>query len=170
MLCAFTKGASGCPGAGWRLSRRQHGGGTKRPFKSNHRHIQYSSWFVFAQEAPLAISTRPLAPGRFLPAPLPSKILRLALEHFLVARLFSNTEGTFNCAFGWEAMVSNISGGSNTAIGNSTLFNNTTGFSNTAIGGGALEDNTAGDSNTALGVLAGGAQTTALATSISGRR
>ena len=36
--------------AGWRVSRRQYGGGTERPFESHHRRFQHGGWFLFAQE------------------------------------------------------------------------------------------------------------------------
>ena len=39
LLCAFSPDASGHPGAGWGLSRRQYGRGPKRPFESHHGHI-----------------------------------------------------------------------------------------------------------------------------------
>jgi hypothetical protein len=67
---------------------------------------------------------------------------------------FNDVRGTFNDAFGYEALANTTTGFYNVGIGGWALFNNTTGSDNTAVGNQALFANT-GDGNTALGVGAG---------------
>jgi len=78
----------------------------------------------------------------------------------------SNTSGTSNAAFGFEALFSNKTGNNNTASGNGALRSNT-GSNNTAVGDISLNHNTTGFDNTAVGVLAlytntGGGNNTAI--------
>ena len=53
--------------------------------------------------------------------------------------LYSNTEGLYNTAIGWETLKENTTGCYNTAIGNSALACNTAcGYNNVALGNAAL--------------------------------
>jgi hypothetical protein len=69
--------------------------------------------------------------------------------------LLSNTTGSNNTATGVEALSSNTSGVSNTASGVQALQSNITGVGNTASGRKALSNNTTGSNNTAVGFGAG---------------
>jgi hypothetical protein len=62
-----------------------------------------------------------------------------------------NSNGTNNCAFGYNALFTNTSGGNNNAFGNDALRFNSTGTNNTAIGNTAGYDNKTGTYNTFLG-------------------
>ena len=72
---------------------------------------------------------------------------------FGMQSLNSNT-GSFNSAFGGQALYSNMTGGLNTANGRSALFSNTTGNNNSALGYNALYFNSSGGNNTASGYRA----------------
>jgi hypothetical protein len=63
------------------------------------------------------------------------------------------TGGTYNSAFGFDALLSLTDGDFCTAVGGAALILNT-GSQNTAVGAGALLSNTTGDSNTAVGAFA----------------
>ncbi len=65
--------------------------------------------------------------------------------------LNNQSNGWFNTAIGWQALLNNTNGGANNAIGADALYSNTTGISNTAIGNGALFLNSTGGDNTAIG-------------------
>ncbi|HTE28955.1 MAG TPA: tail fiber domain-containing protein, partial [Chryseolinea sp.] len=65
--------------------------------------------------------------------------------------MYSNIDGSYNVANGWNALLHNTNGFSNTAIGAASLNENLTGSSNTATGRDALYDNTTGSYNTAAG-------------------
>jgi hypothetical protein len=65
--------------------------------------------------------------------------------------LFSNTTGFSNTASGYQALLSNTTGYNNTASGVDALLFNTTGVENTAAGDAALVNNTTGFDNTAIG-------------------
>ncbi len=65
--------------------------------------------------------------------------------------LNNQSNGWFNTAIGWQALLNNTNGGANTAIGGNALHSNTTGISNTAIGDGALFSDSTGGDNTAIG-------------------
>jgi hypothetical protein len=65
--------------------------------------------------------------------------------------LFSNTTGGLDSAFGASALASNTTGNSNSAFGSGALFANTTGVENSAFGRGALQQNSTGDINSAFG-------------------
>ncbi len=69
--------------------------------------------------------------------------------------------GTYNDAFGYEALAKTTTGTDNVGAGNRALFNNTTGYQNTAVGNDALFNNT-GYANTALGFQAGALATTGI--------
>jgi trimeric autotransporter adhesin len=69
--------------------------------------------------------------------------------------------GTYNDAFGYEALAKTTTGTNNVGVGNRALFNNTTGYQNTAVGDDALFNNT-GIGNTALGFQAGALATTGI--------
>ena len=67
----------------------------------------------------------------------------------------SNIDGSFNNAFGNEALSQNVHASDNTAIGDLALANNdvtrnNVAYFNTAVGAQALFSNTDGNSNTAL--------------------
>jgi len=62
-----------------------------------------------------------------------------------------NTLGSYNAAFGWDALLGNQVGFRNTALGNEALTYNTIGQNNTAAGQGALYQNVSGSNNTATG-------------------
>src|SRR4051812_52789 len=66
--------------------------------------------------------------------------------------LFSNTDASFNSAFGGGALALN-DGASNTAVGTAALLLNTTGTQNVAVGTDALVFNNS-DDNTAVGAFA----------------
>jgi hypothetical protein len=68
--------------------------------------------------------------------------------------LFSPTTGNFNTAAGWEPLYENTGGSSNTAVGSGALYENSTGSYNIAVGLGSLFYNTTGSNNTALGLWA----------------
>jgi hypothetical protein len=69
--------------------------------------------------------------------------------------LMAATSTDENTAIGYEALAANIDGGSqNTAVGHQSLLFNTTGSGNTALGRLSLYRNTAGYQNTAIGVTA----------------
>lgn len=59
--------------------------------------------------------------------------------------------GTYNAAFGFQAMNANSTGQFNAAFGDETLKANTSGNANSAFGHWALRANTTGYNNTALG-------------------
>ena len=62
------------------------------------------------------------------------------------------SHSSFNCAFGFQAMINNTTGsGHNTAVGHSAMLDTTDGDTNTAIGASALRVNQSGDRNTAVG-------------------
>ncbi len=85
--------------------------------------------------------------------------------------LFAHTKGgSFNNAFGRQALASVTSGFENMASGERALFSNTTGYRNTASGYRALGSNTTGFSNTALGAQALTSNTTGYANTASGVR
>jgi hypothetical protein len=65
--------------------------------------------------------------------------------------LANNTSGSFNTAFGTNALFGNTTASNNTAVGYQALYDNTTGQYNVAIGESALANNTTADSNTAVG-------------------
>ena len=87
-----------------------------------------------------------------------------------------NSDGFYNTATGWGALLSNVAGIANTAegalalldndgdintaVGALALVSNTTGSYNNALGLEALLSNTTGSYNLALGYLAGSALTT----------
>ncbi len=74
--------------------------------------------------------------------------------------LKNNSSGGLNTATGTHSMFVNSSGGQNTANGYDTLFNNTNGANNTAVGYGALAFNTVGNGNTAIGASSLSSNTT----------
>jgi hypothetical protein len=59
--------------------------------------------------------------------------------------------GTYNSAYGFQALNKNTTGFYNTAVGGDALFSNTTGSENTAVGVEAMRWNTTGAKNTAFG-------------------
>src|SRR5580700_5879032 len=59
--------------------------------------------------------------------------------------------GSYNAAFGYEAIYSSTSGNGNSAIGFQALYTNSTGSNNTASGLQSLFSNTSGSENTATG-------------------
>lgn len=59
--------------------------------------------------------------------------------------------GSYNSAFGFNALYTNTSGSNNTAIGGAALYFNRSGQANTAAGSWALYSNTSGHYNTATG-------------------
>ena len=61
------------------------------------------------------------------------------------------SSGTYNSAYGFNALHANTSGNNNTAIGAYTLNTNTFGMNNTGIGYNSLNSNTTGQYNTAIG-------------------
>lgn len=94
--------------------------------------------------------------------------LRLATGSFNVAfgteALQANTTGAQNVAIGTNALLSNQTGSGNTAVGDLSLFQ-TTGGSNTGVGKNTLYDHTSGTFNTAIGwntgrgIITGGSNT-----------
>jgi len=74
--------------------------------------------------------------------------------------MYSNTSGSWNSAYGGQALFSNTTGTDNTAQGLNSLYSNTTGSYNVAVGLGAMSSNTTGSRNTTLGYHAGAALTT----------
>jgi uncharacterized coiled-coil protein SlyX len=70
-----------------------------------------------------------------------------------------NISGTFNDAFGYQALARTTTGASNVGFGATALFSNIGGVSNTAVGSAALFSST-GSFNTALGSAAGFSATT----------
>jgi hypothetical protein len=75
--------------------------------------------------------------------------------------LYSNTDGSENCAVGHQAMGLNVGGGTNTAMGTKALYSNTSASANTAYGHNALYSNTTGAGNVGVGYQAGYSGTTA---------
>jgi hypothetical protein len=67
--------------------------------------------------------------------------------------------GSYNTAFGTDALTKLTSGDNNTAIGEFTLYYNTTGYNNTAVGENSLYNNTTGHDNIAVGLEALAANT-----------
>src|SRR5690349_11769095 len=59
--------------------------------------------------------------------------------------------GTYNTAYGDDALHVNSTGSNNTASGATALVNNSTGSNNTASGATALVNNSTGSNNTASG-------------------
>ena len=70
------------------------------------------------------------------------------------------TNGSYNTAIGYSALLYNTEADRNTAVGFKALMDNTTGSDNTAIGEVSLENNTIGEKNTALGTHSLRANTT----------
>jgi hypothetical protein len=64
----------------------------------------------------------------------------------------SEVGGSYNIAFGSDALFSNTTGSSNVAVGTETLYSNTTGLNNIGIGYGTLWGNIGGMGNVAIGV------------------
>jgi hypothetical protein len=62
-----------------------------------------------------------------------------------------NTAGTYNAAFGSNAMIRNVAGSNNTAAGANALHENLDGVHNAAFGANGLYMNTSGSNNTAAG-------------------
>jgi hypothetical protein len=67
--------------------------------------------------------------------------------------LLSLTTGTFNSAFGFDALLLLSDAAFDTAVGAGALFSDN-GGTNTAVGAGALFSNTTGDDNNAVGAFA----------------
>ena len=67
--------------------------------------------------------------------------------------LVSNT-GTYNSAYGTNALLSNTSGAGNLAMAFDAMYSNTTGGGNVAIAFDAMYSNTTGDGNVAIGYQA----------------
>ena len=69
--------------------------------------------------------------------------------------MYKNTTGSYNTAYGRQALYSNTTGADNLALGNRALYLNTSGVYNVAMGTEALRSNTTGGSNVAVGRRAG---------------
>ena len=68
--------------------------------------------------------------------------------------LSANTTGLENAAFGYQALAVNTTGSYNSAFGYTALYHNTTGSNNSAFGQNALFENTSGEQNSAVGYQA----------------
>ena len=84
------------------------------------------------------------------------------------AALYSNTTGSYNAAFGVDALLNSTTADGNTAVGYAALSFNSTGASNTAAGSGALQSNTVGNDNSAFGNTALSANTTGASNTAAG--
>ncbi len=62
-------------------------------------------------------------------------------------------DGTYNSAFGNNALTANTTGDDNVALGYSALYSNITGYDNVANGNGALYANSTGVRNVAVGKI-----------------
>ena len=65
--------------------------------------------------------------------------------------LYANTSGAYNTACGINALKANTTASWNTAFGSNALLVNTTGYANTACGSSVLQNNTVGRDNSAFG-------------------
>ena len=117
LLCTSTS-ASACPGAGRRLSRRQHRRGQNALLNLTTGTYNTAVGFVSLSSTAEASFNTAIGAGTLL----------------------ANT-GEENTATGAGALLSNTTSSANTAHGAFALFNNTIGFRNTAVGNRALFSN-----------------------------
>ena len=73
---------------------------------------------------------------------------------FGVQALYTNIDGAADAAFGFKALYANSSGECNSAFGFMALYNNTIGSKNSAFGDEALYTNISGSYNSAFGFMA----------------
>jgi len=75
---------------------------------------------------------------------------------------YSNTTGSYNSSFGFQSLYTNAVSSANTAFGTQAMFSTNNGNYNVGVGAFSLQNQTSGSSNTAVGYNAGNAITTSL--------